>query len=88
MIPVFRRNCRKAGVNPLEEAQRLNVLSHPDLVVTSSTEMLFKQEGGAWRLVQGLTEPSRAGKDIGKPPADARGVPFEMKSRESRSVFN
>lgn len=55
---VFVRKCRTGDRKPLEIATQLGVL---DRVATTSVEVLYKHEDGAWKLVNGLTEPVLAG---------------------------
>lgn len=85
MYEVFLRKCKKDDSKLLELAEQLGLKGSS--IETSNTELLYKDEGGSWKLVTALAEPIPCGPDAGKATSTGMGVPFQQKMRRSRSVF-
>jgi hypothetical protein len=82
---MFRRRCREDDSDLAGIAERLGYRNRR--IVTTSVELLFKQEDGEWKFVTACTKPVAAdgnedtGFDLGV------GVPFQRKSKPSGSAF-
>ena len=83
---VFHRRCRQDDTDLLKIADRLGYRNR--LMVTTSVELLFKQEDGDWKFVTALTAPVAADGNADTGFGLGVGVPFQIKVRQSRSVFN
>jgi hypothetical protein len=84
--PVFRRRCRQDDSDLLMLAERLGYRNRR--ISTTSIELLFKEEEGTWKFVTAVTEPVEAGGDSDERRGLGVGVPFQQKSKQSRSAFN
>ena len=83
---VFLRRCRENDSDLQAIANRLGYGERR--TVTTSVELLYKQEDGDWKFVTAVAEPVGVGG-----PGNARdflgvGVPFQRKSKPSGSAFN
>lgn len=65
---VFKQ-CEKGECFDRELAHKMNI---DPKFETARTQMLFKHEGGQWKLIAGLTDPEPVDKGGGKRPGQAR----------------
>lgn len=83
-VPAFRRKCEKPDSDPVGLAMDSRLASR---IVTTRVELLFKHEGGEWKVVKAITDPEVVNVIHGNPGTKGLGVPTQQRVRVSRSAF-
>lgn len=92
-LSVFRSRCEDGKCSPSDLAERMGLNTKTE---TTRLQMLFKHEGGEWKLVAGLTRPvacapgpSKVEREDEQPEqADVQIGGGSSRRRSGRSVFN
>ena len=83
---IFLCRCRENDSDLEAIANRLGYRNRR--TVTTSVELLYKQEDGDWKFVTAVAEPVAVGGTAGGRQSLGLGVPFQRKSKPSGSAFN
>lgn len=87
-LSVFKRSCKGKKCDGEDLAHQMGLTTRTE---TTKLQMLFKHEGGQWKLIAGLTNPVPAGKDAIAPQAEEEderelSPPQAVRTRDGRTA--